>query len=78
MLERIKKQGQEKVKKETEALHQHYAVKLQHMQAENDETLVKLQKDFVRDIIEDLKNVAQEVRYAIGGESEEDALEEKK
>jgi len=32
----------------------------------------------VRDIIEDLKNVAQEVRYAIGGESEEDALEEKK
>jgi len=31
----------------------------------------------VRDIIEDLKNVSHEVRYAIGGQSEEEALEEK-
>jgi DNA-binding ferritin-like protein len=72
MLERIKKQGVEKAKKDVETLHEHYAKKLQQMISENDETLLKLQKDFIRDIVEELKNVASDIRYAMGAANEDD------
>ena len=42
------------------------------MQSENDQTLLKLQKDFIRDIVEELKNVCSDIRYAMGAANEDE------
>ena len=53
-------------------VHASYAKKMSVLEKENQEAMVKLQKDSSRDMIENFKNMMQDLDVAIGLETPQD------
>lgn len=55
--------------KNIDSLHESYAKKMAMLEKQNEETMLKLQKDFTRDMIENFKSLLQDIEVATGLES---------